>query len=838
MKRSTDRSSVPKITKTSLASFRSRYLSRSGLPGRTRVRTDSKSGERIYEKREDYLSRGLTDREVRRRIEDGAVNKSASSRTRTTGQIIRAHTLTYFNLLNLLLGLLIFLTGQYKNMLFLGVIICNSGIGIFQELKVKSLIDKLSVITASRASVLRNGRTQTIPVEELVTDDIIFLRTGDQVVTDGTVLSATGLELNESMLTGESKPVRKEPGDPVLSGSFVTSGTGRMAAEKVGDACYAAQLTEKAQTRKRASSEMQRSIGRIIRAVSVLIIPVGLLLFRSQYQANENLPDAVVRTVSGIIGMIPEGLVLLTSVSFILGVGRLAKKRALVQEMEAIESLARIDILCTDKTGTITTGQLQVKKLLPAERLNEAALTQILRNLNGAFDDTNATQEALEAAYGREGGWESVEKIPFSSSRKFRACSFRNHGAYVLGAPSLLAPKDAHFRDMITEDLKAGRRVLLLGRIPRLSAETGSIGAVTPLAAVVLSDVIKEEAKETFRYFADQHVGIRVLSGDDPVTVSAVAAEAGIEGAERYVDASTLPDNPIQLAQEIEKYTIFGRVLPEQKQAFVAAWQRLGHTVAMVGDGVNDVLAIKDADCGIAMANGSEAARGAAHIVLMDSDFEAMKDIVREGKTIISNIERVSSLYLTKTIYSSLLCVLFILLQRVYPWTTLQMGLINMTGIGIPSFLLALEQNDEVTSGGFLRHVLKTALPSALTMTAVMLFVQVLSALFRWDAELSSMFSLILAGFVALLVVISVSWRLNRYRQAVLGLCAGIFLAAILFLPRFYEIRPVWTWWSLLLVPLLIGTLLLIYGMSRLTNRFMDRFYRKQAERQKRRGVF
>ncbi len=785
---------------------------------------------------------GLTAAEVAERKASGAVNVTERKGVRTTKQIVISHTVTYFNILNLILGFLVFLTGSYKNMLFMGVIVANSAIGIFQELKVRSLISKLSVITAAKALVLRDGTKQSIPIEEIVVDDVVCITTGDQIVTDGTVLEGAGLEVNESMLTGESKPVKKAAGDEILSGSFVVAGSGSMKVEKVGNDCYASKLVEKASSRHRASSEMQNTIRRIIQVVSVLIVPIGILLYRSQRAAAavtaaaKHYPDkwifdySVVHTVSGIIGMIPEGLVLLTSVSFILGVGRLAYKRALVQEMEAIEALARVNVLCTDKTGTITTGALEVSEVVLLSELDRTQVTEIIAHLNGAFSDTNATQEAVNRYFGVVKGWESEAIVPFSSERKFKGASFVERGSYLIGAPEFIVPQEKALLAMVESYSKQGLRVLLLAETSALSSESAAEGEVTPLALVVLSDVIKEDAKEIFDYFKDAGVQVKVLSGDNPATVSAVAVKVGVDGAEKYVDAATLPTQPIALAQEIAKYNVFGRVKPEQKQAFVKAWQTNGYTVAMVGDGVNDVLAIKDADCGIAMANGSEAAKQAAHIVLMDSDFSCMKDIVSEGKTIISNIERVSSLYLTKTIYSCLLCVIFIMLKTTYPWTTLQMGLINMVGIGMPSFLLTLEQHENWRAEGFLKHVLKVCLPASLTMVSMILIVQVLNGIFSWNEDIYAYFNLMLGSVVSLLVVGQVSWPVNRFRGFVLGLSLAVFLGAILLLPGFYDIHSIWTPWTLLLVPLMVLAMMIVYWISRWTNKLSLRYERRHEK--------
>ena len=785
--------------------------------------------------REEIIASGLTEDEVAWRTQEGLTNQMPRKGQKSVGQIVASHVFTYFNLLNGLLGVLVIMTGQIKNVLFLGTAISNTLIGIIQELKVKSLIDQLSVITTTKVMVLRGGTKNEISVNDIVLDDIVYLEPGDQVVTDGSVYNCQGLEVNESMLTGESKPVKKADGDPILSGSFISAGTAIMQVEKVGQDCYAAQLVSKAAHKKRAQSEMQRSIGRIIKVVSVALIPIGILLFRSQLVANGGDTNAaIIRTVSGVIGMIPEGLVLLTSVSFIIGVGRLARKQALVQEMAAIESLARADIICTDKTGTITTGELRVEEILPFGDATIDTVKEIMARLNGAFDDANATQTAVDQYFGKKNDWAIRETIPFSSARKYKAASFSDAGDFVVGAPEFLIPEDKELLDRINRYSKQGYRVLLLGRSTGISAEQGDKGTITPLAAIIISDIIKEDAKEVFQYFAKAHVAVKVLSGDNPVTVSTVAQKAGVIGAENYVDASKLPTDPIALAQEISKYSVFGRVRPEQKQAFVKAWQANGKTVAMVGDGVNDVLAIKDSDCGIAMAAGSEAAKQAAHIVLLNSDFSSMKDIVSEGKTIIANIERVSSLYLTKTIYSCILSILFIFLRSPYPFTTLQMGLINLCAIGLPSFLLTLEKQENVTSEGFMRHVLKVALPSAMTMVSAVLIVQFLNFLFPWDVDVFSTFNLMLGGLVALLVVAEVCHPLKgyRYRQFIVYLCIAIFLGAVLLLPSFYDMHSIFMWWSLLLIPLMLLVMMMIYWYSRLTNKLMIRLYREQERRE------
>lgn len=748
--------------------------------------------------------RGLTASEVRQKKEQGLVNVTNNNIFKTKKEIIITHTITYFNFLNLFLGILVLISGQYKNITFMGVIIVNSIIGIIQEMKVKKLVDGLSVITASKARVIRDGEEQEIPIDEVVQEDVVAVANGDQICADCIVLESDGMEVNESMLTGESKPVRKKEGDKLLSGSFLVAGTGVGKVEHVGEENYAVQLAKKAKTKKRATSEMQRMIKRIIKVLGILIIPIGILLYRSQINVDgATFSESLVGTVAGVIGMIPEGLVLLTSVSFILGVGRLARKRALVQEMEAIEALARVNVLCLDKTGTITTGELEVVELEAVGDEETERLEQVMNEMSYAFDDVNNTQKALMKRFKQTKIWRISGKIPFSSDRKYRAIRFENEGCYVLGAPEFLNKDDEELRQKVYGYSAEGLRVLLLGRCGDIHEDTGEVENVIPVGLVVISDCIRPEAMDTFRYFREQQVDIKVVSGDNPMTVSQIAVKAGLEGGERFIDANELPEDFQELRREVEKYAVFGRVKPEQKQRIVQAYQANKQVVGMVGDGVNDVLALKDSDCGIAMAAGSDAAKQVAHIVLLDSNFACLKNIVSEGRTIITNIERVSSLYLTKTIYSVLLCVIFILLERAYPFIPIQLSWISTTAIGIPSFILALEHTESVNSSGFLRHVLRIALPSAVTMVLSLLVIQVLGRFWHMEETLTYTFNLLAGGAVAMMVVVKVCRPMNWLRRALSISIIVIFCAGILVAPGFLGIYSIFRWEMALMVPLL-----------------------------------
>ena len=770
---------------------------------------------------EKEIYTGLSKKEVQERIAKGLINETNTSVSKTTGEIIRTHSLTYFNFLNIFLGCLVILSGQIKNLTFMAIIIINTIIGIFQELKVKKLVDGLSVITATKATVLRDGEKKEIPIDQIVMDDVIAVESGNQISADSIVLESSGIEVNESMITGESRPVKKKPGDTLFSGSFLVAGSGLARVEHVGKDNYATVLANQAKDKKRATSEMQDSIKRIIKVVGFIIIPVGILLFLSQRSVDgTTLSDALVNTVAGVIGMIPEGLVLLTSISFILGVGRLAGKRALVQEMEAIEALARVNVLCTDKTGTITTGELEVTQLIPLGEKNVEEIKTIMNEISFAFDDVNNTQTALMNYFTKTSEWEVLDAIPFSSARKYRAISFKDHGAYVLGAPEFIMKGNESLAERVEVYSEKGLRVLLLASAARISSEEELVEGLAPLGLILISDCIRTEARATFEYFASQNVDVKVISGDNPATVSHIAVEAGLNNGEKYVDATQLPEDDADLREVVEDYTVYGRVTPEQKQRIIKAYQANGRVVGMVGDGVNDVLALKDADCGIAMAAGSDAAKQVAHIVLLDSDFACMKDIVREGRMIISNIERVSALYLTKTIYSVLLCVIFIIIGRSYPFIPIHLSLISATAIGLPSFILALEQTETVTQDGFLKNVLRVAVPGAVVMVIDMLLNQLLGIFFGFSSDILSTYNLLVAGCISMMVLIKVSSPLNLIRKILCIVCVVLFVGGVLLFGGFFSVTSVFQWRMLFVLPIIAIT----YPLMNIIMIFMRRF--------------
>ena len=747
---------------------------------------------------------GLTSAEVADRVARGLTNAVPTAPTRTVGQIVRANVLAPINLVVGVLAALVIVAGSPKNALFAGVIVANSVIGVVQELRAKRVLDRLSVVNAPRAHAIRNGSVHELEVHELVLDDIVELRAGLQVVADGVIVVHDNLEIDESLLTGEADPVVKESGDEVLSGSAVVAGTGRMVVTKVGAENYAARLAEEARRFTLVNSPLRNDVNRIVTWVGYAIIPVGVLLATSQFfRVDNGWRDAVISTVAGLVGMVPEGLVLLTSVAFAVGVVRLAKQRCLVQELPAIEVLARVDVLCADKTGTITEGSLAVAGVEALGDIPVAEIETALAALAHLDPDPNATALALAAHFPSSPAWRMLGRVPFSSARKWSAMSFDGHGNWLVGAPEnvLTTAYAGDLRTTVETHASQGRRVLVLARTERAFTTTGDsdLPAVEPVALVLLEDVVRHDAPETLKYFADQGVIVKVISGDNDVTVSAVARRAGLAGWADHVNAATLPPaDSDAFADAVEGSTVFGRVTPHQKRAMVRALQQRGHTVAMTGDGVNDVLALKDADCGVAMASGSEATRAVAQLVLLDSNFAAMPSVVSEGRRVINNLERVAALFLAKTSYSVVLSVLTGVLALAYPLDPIHLSLLSWCTIGIPAFFLALEPNDQLVSPGFLRRVLGRSVPAGLVIAAATMGS---FSLVRLDHEIdlheARSIAVLVAGSVALMNLHRIARPLNRARAAVVtAMCALFALAFVLPPGRDLYDLPIAEWWA------------------------------------------
>lgn len=745
---------------------------------------------------------GLTDEQVRERIEEGKVNADENPNTRTYKQIVRENTLTFFNFLNLVLLILVLVVGSYKNAFFVGIIIINTLIGIAQEIRAKITIDKLAILTARKSIVIREGQKWTVPTEELVLDDIVCLKTGDQVPADARILEGS-LEVNESLLTGESDNLPKNEGDELFSGSFVTSGEACCQIIHVGKENYASQITSEAKEFKRHNSELKNSLNAILKVISIIIVPLGGLLFYKQYYlAGDSFRDSVVSMVAGVLGMIPEGLVLLTSVALTLGALVLANKKTLVQELYCIETLARVDTLCLDKTGTITEGTMCVERVepyipgsKPAEENsavpleiseeNTDQLTEIEKIMAGlmhVLKDQNATIDALRKRFPAKQNLTLEHVIPFSSDRKYSGAVFEETGTCLMGAAQFLFPEEnSELTACCQQYAEEGLRVLVLAVSPEKAEGTELPEGLKPLGLLLLTDVIRQEAPDTLEFFDSQEVDLKVISGDDPVTVASIARRAGLKNADQFVDATTL-ETEEQLYEAVSQYSVFGRVTPQQKKQMVQALKAQGHTVAMTGDGVNDVLALKEADCSIAMAQGSDAAKNIANVVLLDSNFASMPHIVNQGRRVVNNIRTAASMFLIKTMFSVMLSLLTIFFGNSYPFEPIQMSLISACAVGIPTFLLAQENNYEKIDHTFLRHVFLNAFPAAITISScVFAIMLVCQNVYHSNAMLNTACVLV-TGWNYMAALKTVYAPLNRYRKIVIyGMQFIFFAAAVIF---------------------------------------------------------
>lgn len=734
---------------------------------------------------------GLTDEEVRQRVEEGLTNRADISTDKTTKEIVISNVFTYFNLIFLVITILLIMVGSFRNLTFLPIIIGNTVIGIVQEIRAKKTLEKMSLLNAPHADVIRNGSVKQISTEEFVKDDVILLTAGKQICADAVVISGN-IQVNESLLTGEADEVEKTEGSTLMSGSFVVSGECYARLEKVGNESYISKLSLEAKSMGgKEQSEMIRSINLIVKWVGIVIIPIGLILFwQSHFVNGESITKSVTSTVAAIIGMIPEGLYLLTTVALALSTMKLARKKVLLHDMKSIETLARVDVLCVDKTGTITEPDMKLKEIFLCKNSGtdgtQTALTldelkSLILDYANASVDNNATMLALKA-YAADDLTNNtsalhrtaVSQQAFSSSLKYGSVTFSD-GTYLLGAPEFIMHDDfARIEEEIIPYADKGDRVLLFARYDGENVENGINGSVTPLGFVALANPIRENAVKTFEYFKSQGVSIKVISGDNPRTVSRIAIQAGIESAESFVDAATL-DTEDKIADAVNKYTVFGRVTPKQKKQLVKALQAKGHTVAMTGDGVNDILAMKDADCSVAMASGSEAAAQAAQVVLLDSDFAHMPDVVYEGRRVVNNIQRSASLFLVKNIFSLLLSLFSVILMVTYPLEPAQVSLISMFTIGVPGFLLALEQNKDRIKGHFITNVMLKALPGGLTDVIAVGALVVCGEVFCIsDASIGTIATLVLS-VVGFMILFKISEPLNGMKYAVIiGNIAGL----------------------------------------------------------------
>lgn len=748
---------------------------------------------------ETELTCGLSSDEVAERIANGRTNAVKKQSSRSLSNIIRSNVFTRFNAILGVLFIAIVSVGHLRDALFGFVLVGNTLIGIIQELRAKRTLDKLTLLSAPKARVLRDGKLSEINTEDVVQDDIIELRLGDQVVCDGTILASDGLEIDESLLSGESMPVDKRVKDTALSGSFVVAGTGRYRAEKVGDDSYATKLTGEARQFQIVSSDLQRGINVLLRYITLLMIPAGALLLVSQIKTGATTGDAISGVVAGLVGMVPEGLVLLTSVAFAVSVVVLGRRNVLVQELPAVEGLARVDVICLDKTGTLTTGELQIKSI---DSIDSAMLVD---KVLGAFAadpaGRNATLDAIAAKYEPPDGWENTGSVAFSSIRKWSAESFGSIGTWVLGAPEVLMENMNDFSilsEHINDTAAAGFRVLLLARSDEALNGDTLPGDLTPAAVLVFEERIKPDARDTLGYFKEQGVDIKVISGDNPATVSAVAERVGLRKAGKSMDARDLPEGMEEMAEAMEEHNIFGRVTPDQKKQMVEALQSKGHVVAMTGDGVNDVLALKDSDIGIAMGSGAAATRSVAELVLLDNKFATLPGVVGEGRRVIANMERVANLFITKTVYSTVLSIVIGLLSWTFILLPRHLTIISSLTIGIPAFILSFEPNKQRYRPGFLKRVLQFTIPVGIIAAAAALIVggtaHTNPGLLLEESRTLATVVLVLIGLYVLLVITRPFNLMDGVLVGSLGI-AFVLILTISPLRKFLALDlPAWPW--------------------------------------------
>lgn len=737
---------------------------------------------------------GLTADQVKERIEKGAANNSVDPTFKTNQQIVLENIFTYFNLIFLILAILLCLVESYKNLTFLPVIIANTGIAILQEIRSKKILDELNVLNTAKVNVIRDGIEQTIDIEDLVIDDIVILETGHQIPADAEVVEGK-LQVNEALLTGEADEITKEIGDPLMSGSFIVSGKAYARLDKVGADSYISQLTVKAKTMGEGEqSEMIASLNQLIKWIGIIIIPIGILLFSQSYFFNGNtIKESVVAMEAALIGMIPEGLYLLTTIALALSATKLAKQRVLLHNMKSIETLARVNVLCVDKTGTIAENKMSVQKVIVSKKQEIISqsdqLEACIADYAKAMAGDNATMEAVKAYFTKTTDQSYHHVIPFSSVQKFSSVALADK-VYVLGAPEMvLRDQLPEYAEEFVSFAEKGYRVLVFGVYDGILEEPVLTEAVTPLGYILIANPIRKEARATFDYFKKQQVAIKVISGDNPLTVSNVAVQAGISHADQYVDASKLSEEEYEAA--VEKYTVFGRVKPEQKKIFVQLLKRRNNTVAMTGDGVNDILAMKEADCSIAMASGNEAAMQASQVVLLDSDFSRMPEVVAEGRRVVNNIERSASLFLVKNIFSFLLSLFSVIFALTYPLEPSQITLISLFTIGLPSFLLALEENKKRIRGKFIMNVMEKAVPGGLTdmiVVGALVICGVTLNLNKTDVSTASTMLLIAVGFLVLYKICS---PLNKFRSQIILFCASGNFFSVIFLHKLFSITGI-----------------------------------------------
>lgn len=772
--------------------------------------TEEKQEQRIPTTRyqPDY-KKGLTSQQVQEHYLHGWTNKAVDPPSKTTKEIVYENMFTYFNLIFVVLAVLLCLVGSFRNLTFLPVIIANTLIGIIQEIRAKQVLDKLTMLNAPKALVVRNGKKTEINAEELVLDDIVIFKAGDQVCADAEVCAGE-VQVNESLLTGESDEITKRSGSKLMSGSFIVSGQCHARLDKVGKDSYISKLTLQAkEMQSKEQSEMIRSLDKLVKWVGIAIIPIGIVLFsQAFFFQHDGFRESVISMIAAVIGMIPEGLYLLASVALAVSSMRLAQKKVLLHDMKCIETLARVDVLCVDKTGTITENTMRVKELIKTEEYDEeenGPLPMLVGDFAAAMTKDNITMKAVKEYFTAATERKAISKTGFSSATKYSSVTFED-GRYVLGAPEfVLKEKYNQYEEEILKYASSGARVLVFGYYDQEIDGKVLEHGITPYGFILLENPIREAAEETFTYFAEQGVEVKVISGDNPVTVSRIAKRAGIKNAENFIDASELKDEA-SLRKAVLEHTVFGRVTPNQKRKFVRILQEAGHTVAMTGDGVNDVLALKDADCSIAMASGSDAAAQASQLVLLESDFSCMPQVVLEGRRVVNNIERSASLFLVKNIFSFLLSVASVVFMFTYPLEPSQISLISMFTIGVPAFFLALEPNKNRIEGRFLPNVLLKALPAALTDALAVAALTIFGRTFDVNGTDISTAATMLLAIVGFMILYKISEPMNKIRAGILSGCIVGLLFCSIYLKDLFAITHMTTECVMLFVVFAIAT--------------------------------
>lgn len=756
------------------------------------------------------INYGLTKEQVEERYRTNLFNRDTTVKTKTIPQIIITSTFTLFNLLNIFLATCIILVGEYKNVLFLGVIVCNTVIGIIQEIKAKKVIDKLNLLSESKVKVLREGKQIEISHEEIVLDDLIILTSGDQVVIDSVIVSGE-CEINESAVTGEEKSILKKENDEILSGSFIVSGYIVAKVNHVAEDNYISVISKDAKKIKRNKSEIIRSLNKIIKVISFIIVPLGAVFFYIQYNLSGNtLANAVVNTVAALLIMIPDGLILLISTVFAIGVVRISKNKILVQNLYCSENLARVDVMCLDKTGTITEGIMEVKDIIPLSNTSKEEQEKILNDICYFSKDNNSVMQAIKSKYNKTSNLVAKKVVPFSSKQKYSGITFRGNGTYILGAPEFVMKENYSKIQSQVERYVENNRVLLIAYSKNEFISNDLPDNIEPLGLILLQDKIRSDAIKTIEYFKKQGVDLKIISGDNPKTVASIAKRSGF-GEINFIDASKIESDE-ELRKKVRECNIFGRVSPFQKKKIVKFLQEDKHVVAFTGDGVNDVLALKQSDCSITIANASEAARNVSELILLDSDFSKMPYVVADGRKNINNLERSAVLFLTKTVYASILAIIFLFVDEFYPFIPIQTSLISVTTIGIPSFILALEKNEDLVQGKFLINVLKKVLPGALTVVFNIIIILILKELLNLTQEEVSTFSVILTSFTGFMVIYKLCVPFNLLRTVLLIVLISLFTSSYLLFPSLFSMTYL-SYKNVILLIILILFDIIIYSL-------------------------